>query len=132
MADPKVKWEDIVAGSAAHGVLAKRLYAVMTEPADGLAAVMENREEHLKYQGKIEQEGIMFAAGPLADDNEEYWTGEGLVIIRADSLEHAREIAAADPMHASGARKFRVRPWLMNEGCVTVRVTYSDGKHEII
>ena len=38
--------------------------------------------------------------------------GEGMVIIRAASLAEAQAIAAADPMHSSGARKARVRPWL--------------------
>ena len=35
-------------------------------------------------------------------------------------------------MHASGARSFTVRPWLMNEGTVTIKLTYSDGKREVI
>ena len=35
-------------------------------------------------------------------------------------------------MHASGARSFTVRPWLMNEGTVTVKIRYSDGSREVI
>ena len=50
-----------------------------------------------------------------------------MVIQHPDSVEHAREIAAEDPMHVAGARTFHVRPWLMNDGSMTVRVTYSDG-----
>ena len=38
-----------------------------------------------------------------------------MVIIRAGSLAEAKEIAASDPMHASGARSYTVRPWLVNE-----------------
>ena len=55
-----------------------------------------------------------------------------MVIIRAASLAEAREIAASDPMHSSGARSFTVRPWLMNEGTVTIKISYSDGKREIL
>lgn len=55
-----------------------------------------------------------------------------MVIIRAGSLAEAKEIAASDPMHKSNARSFTVRPWLMNEGTVTVKLTYSDGKREIL
>ena len=54
-----------------------------------------------------------------------------MVILHADSVEHAREIAAEDPMHVACARTFHVRPWLMNEGSMTFRVTYSDGGREI-
>ena len=55
-----------------------------------------------------------------------------MVIIRAGSLAAAKAIAETDPMHKSGARTFRVRPWLLNEGTVTIKVTYSDGKREIL
>ena len=62
----------------------------------------------------------------MADDTETDWQGEGMVIVRAASLAEARAIAEADPMHSSGARKFRVRPWLLNEGSYTVTVRYSE------
>jgi uncharacterized protein YciI len=80
----------------------------------------------------LEKKGIMFGAGPHWTDDEKRWEGDGMVIIRAGSLAEAREIAASDPMHASGARSFTVRPWLMNEGTVTIKLTYSDGKREVI
>ncbi len=131
MADPVVTWKDIVERCETMGVLAKKLYVVFTSPAEGLGKVMENLEEHLAYQHQIEQNGIMFAAGPFATDDEANWQGEGMVIIRANTLAEAEQVAAADPMHSSGARTFRVRPWLMNEGSFTVRVTYSDQKHAV-
>jgi len=92
---------------------------------------MENIGPHLEFQVKIEQDGIMFAAGPLWADDEETWEGEGMVVIRADNLKHAREIAASDPMHSSGAREFTVRSWLVNEGGFSLRVTFSDGKRTL-
>ncbi len=132
MTDAKIKWDDYVAKCAAAGVLAKRLYVVLTRPANGLDAVREQLQAHLAYQGEIEGKGVMFAAGPFADDDEAWWEGEGMVIIRAGSLAEAKSIAAADPMHASGARTFRVRPWLMNEGSMTVTITCSTGKQELV
>ncbi len=107
------------------------LYVVFSTPAGGMDAVLANLEDHLAYQKEIEAKGIMFAAGPLADDAEENGSGEGLIIIRAASVEEARKIAAADPMHQSGARTFRVRPWLLNEGSLTLKVSYSDGGGKI-
>ena len=124
-------WKELVATASERGMLAKQMFVVFTEPTGDLEKVQEARAEHLKYQVEIEQKGIMFAAGPLADDSGESWGGDGMIIIRANSIEEATKIAEADPMHASGARKFRIRPWLMNEGGFNLQVTFSDGKQRI-
>ena len=88
---------------------------------------MENIGSHLEFQVKIEQDVVMFAAGPFWADCDETREGKGVVIIWADSLAHAREIAETDPMHASDARGFTVRLWLANEGGFSHRLTFSDG-----
>ncbi|MEM1047696.1 MAG: YciI family protein [Pseudomonadota bacterium] len=126
MTGPRITKHDIL--EKTHEMLQKQLYVINTRPTNGLGPVMENIGPHLEFQVRIEQEGIMFAAGPLWADDEETWEGEGMVIIRADSLDHARQIAESDPMHASGARTFTVRPWLINEGGFSLRVTFSDGR----
>lgn len=130
MPDDSLKVSDIL--EASRGMLQKQLYAVFTSPTDGMGPVMANIEAHLKYQVELEEKGIMFGAGPFWTDDEAHWAGEGMVIIRAASLDEARRIAEADPMHKSGARSFTVRPWLLNEGTVTVKVRYSDGSREIV
>jgi uncharacterized protein YciI len=128
--DPKITKTDIL--GACKGMLCKDLYVIWTKPANGLGPVMANIEPHLKFQIELEKKGIMFGAGPFFADNESDWQGEGMVIIRAKSLAEAREIAASDPMHQSGARTFTVRPWLLNEGTVTVKINYSDGTRELL
>ena len=130
MSEPQISARDILNASA--GCLQKQMYVYFTTPANGLVPVMENLEDHLKFQVELEQKGVMFGAGPFWTDDEQRWEGEGMIIIRAGSLAEAREIAASDPMHASGARTFTIRPWLMNEGAVTMKVTYSDGGREVI
>ena len=130
MAGPKVMKEDVM--NACEGMLQKQLYVVFTTPTNGLGPVMENIGPHLEYQVSLEERGIMFGAGPFWSDDETEWLGEGMVIVRASSLDEAKQIAAADPMHASGARSFTIRPWLMNEGTVTVKIRYSDGSREVI
>lgn len=126
MTGPRITKHDIL--EKTQEMLQKQLYVINTRPTNGLGPVMDNIGPHLYFQVRIEQEGIMFAAGPLWADDEETWEGEGMVIIRADSLDHARQIAESDPMHASGARTFTVRPWLINEGGFSLRVTFSDGR----
>jgi hypothetical protein len=54
-----------------------------------------------------------------------------MVVVRAKSLAEAKQIAARDPMHKSGARKFTVRPWFVNEGTIAVRLNYSKGTFEM-
>jgi hypothetical protein len=129
MSGPTVTKDDILKASA--GMLQKQLYVVFTTPTNGVGPVMENIEEHLNFQVDLEQRGIMLGAGPFWADDEHTWNGEGMVIIRADSLEHARQIAETDPMHSSGARSFIVRPWLLNEGRITVEVNFSTGRHAV-
>lgn len=114
--------------SASEGMLQMPLFAVFTEPLGGMEAVMATMDRHLAYQVRLEREGIMFGAGPFFADDGETWNGEGMIIIRAGSLEDAERIAEADPMHASGARRYRIRPWLLNEGALTLSVGFSTGR----
>jgi uncharacterized protein YciI len=130
MSEPVVTAADVL--EASKGMLQKQLYVVFTRPTNGLGPVMENLETHLAYQVKLESDGIMVGAGPFWLDDEKTWGGEGMVIIRAGSLAEARQIAEADPMHASGARSFEVRPWLLNEGTITVKISFSKQERELI
>ncbi len=119
-------WGDMVDQCSDLGLLAKKLYVIFTSPVNGLNPIMEVLDEHLAYQNKIQDEGIMFGAGPFSDDTEQKWNGEGMVIVRAESMAAAKEIADNDPMHKSGARSYRIRPWLLNEGKITVDLTFSN------
>lgn len=131
MADQGIPWQEKVRKVRSEGVLGMQLYAVFTMPANGLGPILDNIGPHLDYQKKLEADGTLFAAGPFSDDAEETWEGEGMVILRAATLDDARAIAADDPMHKCGARTFRVRPWLLNEGSLTLRVTYSNGGRDV-
>lgn len=127
----QTSWAEYVAMVREKGVLALQLYVVHSTPVNGLDGVRENHLPHLAYQKVLEAKGIMFGAGPLADEAGEYWSGEGFIVIRATSLEQAREIADNDPMHKNGGRSYTIRPWLLNEGCLNVQLTFSDGGRSI-
>lgn len=117
---------------ACEAMLRKQLYVIFTKPVNGMEPIMAVLEEHLAFQIDLEKRGIMFGAGPMWNDAEDAWEGEGMVVVRAGSLAEAKALAASDPMHKAGARSFTVRPWLINEGTVTVKLSYSDGKFEIV
>jgi uncharacterized protein YciI len=131
MSQQSVPAQEIVKLVRDKGMLAKQLYIVSTTPAGSLEKVMEMVETHLDYQVDLERRGIMFAAGPNWTDDEQEWRGDGTVVIRAASLDEARQIMEADPMHSSGARKFSIRPWLIDEGRVTIELDYSTGKFRL-
>jgi uncharacterized protein len=125
-------WEHMLERARTNGLLGKQLFVVATTPVAGMEPIQANIKEHLAYQRMLEDTGVMFAAGPVADDGGVTWSGEGMVVVRADSLEQAEAIAAADPMHAAGARSYRVRPWIVNEGTLTVKVGFASGSREVI
>lgn len=123
--------KEIIELSKERGYLAKQLYVIFTTPANGIAPVLENLQRHLDYQESLEQRGVMFAAGPHWSDDEQRWEGDGMVVVRAGSLAEAEAIAKDDPMHASGARRYRVRPWLVNEGTMLIKLNFASGRFEL-
>jgi uncharacterized protein YciI len=130
MPGPKITRRDILEGN--KGMLQKQLYVVLTSPTNGLEAVLDNLEAHLEYQVRMEKEGNYFASGPFFAENEEDWEGEGMFVVRAGSLSEAKAIADADPMHQSGARSYRCKPWLINEGTLTITLRYSDVGYDLV
>ena len=123
--------KEITELSKERGYLAKQLYVIFTIPTDGIAPVLENLQRHLDYQESLERQGVMFAAGPQWSDDEQRWEGDGMVVVRAGSLAEAEAIAMEDPMHASGARRYRVRPLLVNEGTMSIKLNFASGRFEL-
>ena len=132
MPEARTSWPELIEYSQNHDLLAKRLFVVFSAATNGIGPVMENLDPHVEWQTKLERDGIMFAAGPLSTDDEQYWEGDGLFVYRAESRAAAVELAERDPMHSSGARSFTVRPWLLNEGTYTVRLFYSGSTVEVL
>ena len=109
----------------AHGTLGKTLYVIHTTPKVGitpeqLGAVLPI---HLQHQIKLEQDGILFAAGPMQTEDGDR---RGLIIIRAGSFAEARRISDSDPFHSQGLREYTIERWSMNEGGCSIRISYSD------
>ena len=52
-------------------------------------------------------------------------------MVRAASQSEAETIAREDPMHACGARRFRVRPWLVNLVTLLVKLDYTTGRFQL-
>lgn len=120
-----VAWADYKSAAKERGSLALELYIAISTPEvtpEQLKAVLP---EHLAYQAKLEASGELAFAGPLSDLTGDQMDGSGMIVYRADSLDQARALADADPMHASGSRKYSIRRWLVNEGSLSINVKLS-------
>lgn len=118
-------WDDYKSEAKSRGALALELFIVHSSPAGAPEDVKANLPAHLAYQAKMEAEGRLVMAGPLSDDTGTQMQGVGMIVYRASSMDEARAMAEADPMHASGARTFMLRKWLVNEGGLTLTVRLS-------
>jgi uncharacterized protein YciI len=107
------------------GMLGKSLWVVITKAVVEREKMLPFLEAHLAHQVRLEKEGIMFAAGPL--QNEDGSRAEtGLIVIRAADAADARRIADSDPMHKNGVRAYTLYQWTVNEGRMTMSFDFSD------
>lgn len=120
-----MKWTEYLAQARERGALALELFVVQSTPAKGPEDVKAALPDHLAYQAGLEAKGVLAFAGPMSDETGEEMQGMGLIILRAASFDDARALAEADPMHASGARSFTLRRWMINEGSVNLSVGLS-------
>ena len=120
-----VAWADYKSEAKARGALALELYVAQSTPAKAPEDVKAALPDHLAYQAQLETAGQLALAGPMSDESGENMQGVGLIIYRAPNLETARALAAADPMHKSGARSFTLRRWMINEGSLNLSVGLS-------
>lgn len=119
-------WDDYKAQAKERGALAHEVYVVQSlKNADGdIPSVLP---DHLAYIGSLESSGALMFAGPMSDPTGARNDGDGMLVLRAESLEEATEMAANDPMHTSGTRSFTIRKWMINEGTLGLTVGLSTG-----
>ena len=119
------KWDDYKSEAKSRGALAMELFVVRTKPAGDMDLVKATLPDHLAYQKQQEQAGALFLAGPVSDETGDLMQAEGMIIYRAADLVAARSLADADPMHATGARTYEIRKWLINEGNLNFSIALS-------
>ncbi len=119
-------WSEYRSIARSRGALAFELFAVESKAAAPPETMQEILPRHLAYQKEMEAAGKLFLAGPLSDATGMEMSGGGLIIYRAASIDEARQIADADPMHKEGGRTYEVRCWLVNEGSLTFSLRLSE------
>lgn len=79
--------------------------------------------EHLEWMLENERKGLLFASGPTGVP----MSGDGMIVVRADTEEEARAIAEQDPFHKNNIRDFTIMPWTIMEGGMAVTLNYATG-----
>jgi hypothetical protein len=108
-----------------RAMLNKTLYAGIRKPSD-LSRVPELLEEHVRWAIAAEQRGEIFASGPFVEDGAAPGASGGLSVLRAGSVEEARQILAGDPFIREGVFTVDVKKWVVMEGGLTLTVRFSD------
>jgi uncharacterized protein YciI len=92
-------------------------------------------ERHLRWVIAQEEAGHVFASGPFVAPGVVPGTPGspegGLTLLRASSMEAAREIAESDPYVSSGTVAYELKEWLLMEGGFQLRVRFSQGTFSI-
>jgi len=110
-----------------QGMLRKKLYVFLSKGGTSPERLKERLPAHLEFMIDLEKRGILFASGPLDGGAR----GDGLTIVRAASLEEAKQVAAGDPFVVQGLRSFEVREWTVMEGSFGIKVNFSDQSLEL-
>jgi len=111
-------------GEMIQSFLGRRLYVILSGPSDPDAALpLGLLGEHLRWLVEQEQRGVLFAGGPFLIDAEP--GAESMYILRAASIDEARQIADAEPYHRGGHRRYELKEWAINQGRVTLSLDFS-------
>ncbi|MFC8244805.1 YciI family protein [Streptomyces chartreusis] len=115
-----------------HAGAQKVVFLCFTEPVSLSPEEMRpHLDAHKAWLAEMESCSVLFLAGPMLDENYRF-SGSGLFVLRADSLQEAACVADADPFHANGIRKYKLVPWQINEGSMDIRVTLSNGEFTLV
>jgi hypothetical protein len=87
------------------------LYAFLCQDKPGALQVrMDTRPVHVEWLNKINAEGTLAFAGPFLDADGK--PNGSLVVVKAETLDEAKAISAADPYAKAGLfASVDIRPW---------------------
>ena len=103
---------------------ALRLYVIFRRVVNP-ALMLELRSDHLDWMLEKERDGTLFLSGPLTRNlgDSPY---NGLTIVRAESIDHARNVIAGEPFIDRGAMTYDLAEWTVYEGALPVTLRVSD------
>jgi uncharacterized protein YciI len=118
-------------GELTSRMLRKKFYVILTRAHAAPEQIAQHLAAHLEYMIGLEKDGVLFASGPFAEPDGSQ-RGNGMSIVRAESAEHARKLAEADPFYIAGLRTFEIREWTVMEGMLGLKVNFSDQSYTLV
>lgn len=117
-----------------RNMLRKRLFVMWRRPLAPHRAP-EFIEAHLRWVIAAEERGQVFASGPfVAPGVEPGRPGSpagGMTVLRVGSLEEAEALARSDPYVSSGIVNYEIKEWLVMEGSIHLRVSFSSARYSL-
>lgn len=110
-------------------MLKKVLFVALNKAVASGEAMRPFVAEHLRYMNGLEDRGLLFASGPFI--REGVLVGDGLTILRTDTIEEARRIMEDEPLVRRGMRSFELHRWELREGRISVSLNASRSAFEI-
>jgi uncharacterized protein YciI len=106
------------------GMMNLRLFAAHARLAATREEMAPLVEAHVAFLVELERAGALFASGPFFDQAGAP-TGDGMTIVRAESITAARALLERDPFVQAGVRTFELREWHLMEGTIVLTVRAS-------
>ncbi len=85
-----------------------RRYVVLLDQIKGINTTESHICEHVEFLKNLEEKGQLELGGPFIDHKG------GMLIIKAESFDEAKEIAHSDPFVKSGVRNCEIRRWQLS------------------
>ena len=85
-------------------------YLTFSRPAAPREQITPHLQEHLDWQRRMHDSGRVLFSGPSGDRSM------GIILVRAGSLEDAKEVLDSEPFHALGLRTYEIIEWDVHQG----------------
>jgi uncharacterized protein YciI len=89
-------------------MLKKLLFVALGKAVVPAEQMLPDVAEHLRYMNRLESEGFLFASGPFVQEG--VLVGDGLTILRTETIEEARALMEAEPLTAGRIPPVRTPP----------------------
>lgn len=86
---------------------------------------------HLKWMIAQERKGLIFASGPFNAPGQPRGAAGGMTVLRAADEKEAAALGDTDPFIEAGAVEYELRTWMLMEGGLRLKLSYSTGQFEL-
>jgi uncharacterized protein YciI len=108
----------------------KRLWVVLSTAKVPSAAMEPHAPEHLRYMNGLEENGQLWASGPFIAPG--VTVGDGLTIFNVPDEADVHRLMREEPLTKLGMRTYKVRPWELREGKISMGLLCSQSKFTLV